>query len=551
MRRDKETARWGWAILVFLLVSSILGSCLQAAGTGVFDVKSYGATGKRGDDARPAIQNAIEACAAAGGGIVRIPPGEYTSGTLHLRSHTRLEIETGATVFAAPEPRAYDCGPIPSKAALFYGEDLEDVALGGGGLVDGQAEYEWRADDYEEVFDHKTLMLTLGKSLWRSFPKGFPKREIFPHLVWLRRSKNVRITGLKLWHAPSWTIALYACERAVFERLDVRTSLKEGVWADGIDLDGCKDVSISNCSIETGDDCVALISADAWGPALVCENIAVTNCRLSSASAGVKFSEGNRAGIRHVQVRNTVFTNVNRAFVFSTTLGGEISDVLLSDLSIDCNRFDWFWAGDGQPFFFRITRLSEFNHEPPKPGEPPLGSIRNVTIRNVTARAKGSSLIHGHPESWLDGIRLENLKLVVSTDPAAPYDRATNALDLRWAKNVRLKDVEVCWEKPALEAWQSALYFEGIDGLELDGFTGGAAWPDRDVPAVVFNQVSDAMLCHARAPEGTKVFLGVMGQGSRGILLQENDLSKAKVPWRIGRGIRPGVLQVVQEGRPR
>src|SRR5205823_3120174 len=112
-----------------------------------------------------------------------------------------------------------------------------------------------------------------------------------------------------------------------------------------------------------------------------CENIEVTNCRLSSASAGVKFSEGNRSGVRKILVHNTVLTNVNRGFIFGTTLGGSISDVALSDLTIHCNRFDWFWAGDGQPFQFRITRLSEFNHEPAKPGEPPPGSIRNILIR--------------------------------------------------------------------------------------------------------------------------------------------------------------------------
>src|SRR5206468_185545 len=78
------------------------------------------------------------------------------------------------------------------------------------------------------------------------------------------------------------------------------SSLKEAVWADGIDLDGCKDVHISNSTIETGDDCIIFISSNVWGPALPCENITITNCRLSSASAAIKFSEGNWLVIRNV-----------------------------------------------------------------------------------------------------------------------------------------------------------------------------------------------------------------------------------------------------------
>ena len=129
-------------------------------------------------NARPAIQRAIDACAAAGGGIVHVPPGKYTSGTVRLRSHVRITIDAGATVFAVREPSAYEFGTIPSKAALFYGEDVEGISIDGRGTVDGQAEYEWREDDYEQGFDHKTLMHKLGRPLRRSFPKDFPHRTI-------------------------------------------------------------------------------------------------------------------------------------------------------------------------------------------------------------------------------------------------------------------------------------------------------------------------------------------------------------------------------------
>ena len=268
----------------------VAGSTCANAGITV-SVKEFGATGRRAEEARAPIQRALDACAAAGGGTVRFPSGEYTSGTLMLRSHVSLELEAGATLWASPDPQAYEFGSVPTKAALLYGEQVEDIRIAGGGTIDGQAEYEWRADDFEEAFDHKTLMQQLGKSLMRPFPKGFPRANVFPHLIWLGRAKDVWFSGVKLRHAPSWTVALYGCERIDFDHLSISSSLREGVWADGIDLDGCRDVRIANCRIDTGDDCVVFISTDVWGPAHACENVVVTNCWLSSASAGVKFSE--------------------------------------------------------------------------------------------------------------------------------------------------------------------------------------------------------------------------------------------------------------------
>jgi hypothetical protein len=527
--------------LALLLVALCFGLSLHPAGAAVFNVRDYGATGKKGDDARPAIQKAIEACAAARGGTVLFPPGEYTSGTVHLRSHVRIEIASGATVFASPDPAAYEFGNMPSKASLFFGEDLEDVAFEGAGTVDGQAEYEWREDDFETGFRHKETMQQLGKPLLRSYPKGFPKREVFPHLVWLGNSRDVKFTGLKWLHSPSWTIALYGCERVRFDGLYVYTSLKDGVWADGIDLDGCKDVSISDCVIETGDDCIIFISTDVWGPARPCENVTVTRCRLSSASAGVKFSEGNRAGVRNVRVSDCVLTNVNRGFVFNTIQGGGISDVVLSNLTIHCKRYDWFWAGDGQPFYFRTTRTSELNKEPAKPGEPPPGKIRNILIRDVVAHAQGSSTLYGHAENWLEGITLENVRLFMTSHPAAPFDYAEHGIEFRRIKNLKLKDVAVTWEKPSLKAWQSALYFEDISGLDLNGVAGRGA--TQDVPAVLLNNVAGAVIQKSRVSEGTGVFFKALGRESREIRLQGNDLRRAKVPYQIDEAVPAGAVK--------
>jgi hypothetical protein len=353
--------------------------------------------------------------------------------------------------------------------------------------------------------------------------------------VLLLRCKDVRIAGLSFVRSRSWTINPYACERLTIDGVYVHSSLKEAVWADGIDPDGCKDVHISNSTIETGDDAIVLWSSNIYGPPLPCENITVTNCRLSSASSALKFCDGNMNCIRHVTVDNTVITESNRGIAFMVFDGGYVSDVVLSNLTIECRRHDWFWWGDGDPIHFEIKRRSEVDGTA-HAKEPPAGSIRNVMIRNVVARGQGTSMIHGHPDSWLDGVSLDNIKLFVSNDPDSPLQKTVDAMQVRWARNLRLKDVEVIWDKPASAKWRSALRLEDAEDVELAGFGGRAA--GADAPAVEFMNVDGARVRDSSAAPGTELFLDIAGANSRGIRLIGNDLDAAKVPYRVGAGAK-------------
>src|SRR5262245_8856306 len=503
-----------------------------ASGPAIFNVRDFGATGRKTDDAHAAIQKAVDACAAAGGGTVYLPPGEYTSGTIKLKSHVRFHIEAGATLFASMNRATFD------KGALFYGEGLENITLEGRGLVDGQASYDWRLNDHEDDFIRPNLVLmeALRKPLMRPFPKGHPKETNFPRMVLLVRCKDVRITGLSFVRSPSWNIHPYGCERVVIDGVFIQSSLKEGVWADGIDPDGCKDVRISNSTIETGDDAIVFYSVDAYGPALPCENITVTNCRISSASSALKFCDGNRNAIRKVAIDNCVVTTSNRGIAFMVFDHGYVSDVVLSNLTVETKLHDWFWWGDGEALHFNIKRRSEIHASVPKFPVQPIGAIRNVLIRNVIARGNGSSVVLGHPESYLENVTFENIRLFLSAVPEHPMQKGEYALKVRWARNLKLRDVEVHWEKPASEKWQSALYLEDIQGLELDGFSGGPA--NTNFPAVVLNQVEDATIRNNRAELGTFVFLDVKGDKSRGISVTGNDFRKARAPYRVSSEVR-------------
>ncbi len=528
---------------IFLLLGGLMSSLIHAqkqdAGPApaVFNIRDFGATGKKADAAGAAIQRAVDACSEAGGGMVYIPPGEYTSGTIHLRSHVRFFIEAGAAIFASRDKKDYD------KLALFYGEDLNNITIEGRGLVDGQSEYEWRLNDIDDRFirENQLLMEAAGKPLLRSFPKD----NALPKMVLLLRCRDVRISGLSFMRSPSWTIHPYGCERMVVDGVYIYSSLKDGVWADGIDPDGCKDLRIANSTIETGDDAIVFYSMNWFGPALPCENITVTNCRLSSASSALKFCDGNMNCVRKVTVSNCVITDSNRGLAFMVFDGGYVSDVVISDVTIDCVRHDWFWWGDGDPFHFNIKRRSEVHPQVEWQNEPPAGSIRNVKLQNIIARGKGSSLINGHPMSWLDGITLENVKLFLTHDPEAPIQKVEHALKFRWARNLKIRGLEVVWDRPESESWKSALYFEDVKGLEVTEFAGRQGIVGAEQPAIVLDQVENARFWRNRALPETAIFFDVWGERSRGLYLLDNDLLEARVPFRIASGVRPEEVKVL------
>jgi polygalacturonase len=316
----------------------------------------------------------------------------------------------------------------------------------------------------------------------------------------------------------------------VIDGVDVRTSLTEGVWADGIDPDGCRDLRVSNCTIETGDDALVFYSTNAFGPARPCEDITVTNCRLTSSSSAIKFCDGNQNCVRRVAIDNCVITNSNRGLAFMVFDGGYVSDVTVSNLTIECTRRDWFWWGDGDPIHFNVKRRSEIDPKRNAAEDPPAGAIRNVVIRNVIARGTGTSRIEGHPTSPLDNVTIEGLVLHLSRDPSAPYETAENAVEVANAKNIRLERVGVLWGEPASDRWRSALSCDTVSGLLLDTFTGRQARLDSSDAAVVFQRVDGAVVRDCIAPAGTARFLQLAGDANRDIQQVGNELRAVRIP---------------------
>jgi hypothetical protein len=205
--------------------------------------------------------------------------------------------------------------------------------------------------------------------------------------------------------------------------------------------------------------------------------------------------------VRQVTIDNCVITGSNRGIAFMDFDGGLVSDVVLSNLSIECVRHDWFWWGEGDPLHFNVRRRSDITKGIDPKTEPPTGKIRRVLISNVIARGQGSSLCQGRPDSWLEDIRIDNLRLYLTAGFNPPYETTSYALKFQWVKNLQLRNLEVIWETPSAPTWTSALVLEDIKGLDLDGFAGPAA-PGTSASAVVMHNVDRPWIHNSRPAVG-------------------------------------------------
>jgi hypothetical protein len=502
----------------------------------IFNVRDYGATGQKDDPAQAAIQQTIDACAQAGGGMVYFPPGAYTTGTMYLRSHVRIHVEAGATIYSSKDPATF------TKRALFYAEDVNHITLEGRGVVDGQGEYLWKEMEFRDwyIYPNQLLAEQNGLSLMRSFPTD----NSIGNLVLFIHCQDVRIENLSFLHSPSWTMHLFGLERLVIDGVYIYTSRRDGVWADGIDPDGCKDVRISNCTIDTGDDALVFYSGHSYGPARPCENITVTNCRLSSSSSAIKFCDGNEVAIRNVTIDNCTITDSNRGIAFMVFDGGVIENVVISNLTIECRRHDWFWWGDGDPLHFNLIQRSEIDANMNKATEPPVGAMRNILLSNIIAHGPGPCKIHGHVNSLLENVTLENIRLTVDGDPESPWKKAPNAITIDNAHNLRLKDVEVHWQTPSLDHWRSALVADNVHGLTLDAVSARPSPVTPDAPAVLLNNVAGAVIRNCEAQAGTDTFLQVTGEATDGVQVWANDLRHARAPLAVAAEVKANAVRL-------
>jgi hypothetical protein len=447
-----------------------------------YNVIDFGAAGDgRANDAA-AIQRAIDACTAAGGGTVLLPAGKtFRSGTITLKSNVELHVERGARLAGSGDWADYTTrlavgalsgGALdadhPAQSMLITAERAENIAISGAGAIDGAGQL---------------FIAERGRYIHKM------KAER-PFTIFLIGCHKVTLRDVTLQDGALWTLRLSGCEDVTIHSIHIENDLRLPN-NDGIDLDRCRNVRISDCHIVCGDDCICLktcLETAEFGP---CENITVTGCTLESTSSALILGAECRSPIRNVIFDACVIRSSNRGLAIHLSEESDIENVLFSNMLVETRLFHNKWWGHGEPIY--ITAI-------PWDAERRIGRVRHVRFSNVLARSENGVFIMGWPSAVVEDILLENVRVELerwSSWPGGKQDirphpggdmlleQPTSGFFIQDARQVTLRNCEVVWggEGAQPAEFRHALETHHVEGLSIENFHGESAHPET-YPAI-------------------------------------------------------------------
>ena len=436
----------------------------------VCPVREHGARGDGAANDSPAINQAIAACHAAGGGTVSFAPGTYLAASIRLLSHIRLRLEAGATLqaledgYEPPEPNPFDkyqdFGHSHFRNSLIWGEGVTDVAIEGPGRIEGRA---LRSGNARPGQGNKQIAIKGGQRL------------AFRDLT--------QVGGGHFFYL------LTDCRHLTMEKL----KLERG--RDGIDLVGCSQVSLRDLHITgCGDDTIALKSDYSTGKRLVSEDVDVRDSVVESGCNGLQFGSETAGDFRRVRFRNIQVLRAGKAGIgVQTNDGGGIEDVLFEDITI---------RRAANPIFVNTTRRLR------TPETVTPGRVRNLVIRNVSVtevvqthdgEPANAATISGLPERAHENILLDNVSIRykgggTAEDAAAvpPYPTNYNPRKLgtrpaygffvRHVRGLTFRKVSVAFEAPDHRPAFATVDVQGVafEGVQAQrpGEAAPRPWPE-------------------------------------------------------------------------
>ena len=449
----------------------------------VFNVRTFGAMGDGTADDAGALQRAIDACTAAGGGRVLVPTGgTYLAGPFALKSHVEFCIESGARVLAHPDLTKYTTSAFGANASegtrWISADRAEQITLCGGGSIDGNA------------------AAFLGPATGDIYAVK-PGPDHRPHVLTLVGVRGLRIRDLAVGNAAYWNIHLAGCSDVAISDVTVRNDQRVPN-SDGIDLDHCRDVRISNCRIESGDDAICLKNRREYAEFGPCENIVVANCTLTSRSCAFKIGSENVDSIRHVVVSNCLIAGSNRGVGIQNRDEGTVMDVVFANLIIESRYFSEGWWGRAEPIY-----VTAFRRPAGRPGAPnwrfpsgqttgPVGAVRDIYFSNVKCRSENGIYVSGEA-GQVAGIYFDQVDVQLDKTTAHPggvYDRRpatqdelfkapTSGFYFDRATGIVVRNSSVRWGPHRPAYFAHALESHAVAGLQISGALGESAFPQQ------------------------------------------------------------------------
>jgi DNA sulfur modification protein DndE len=416
-----------------------------------FNIKSYGAKNDGIFLNSAAINQAIEACTASGGGTVLVPTGFWLTGPITLKSNVNLHLADGAMLQFSDKYEDYplvktswegfDAIRCQSPVSAF---GATNIAITGKGIIDGAGQV-WRAVKKEKMTDSqwKTLVasggvLDEGGKIWYPTEKsrlgnktpgagnvaaGYnldnvtPFRDFLrPNMIRFTNCKKILLDGVTFQNSPAWNLHPMLCEHITLKNLTVRNP-----WyaqnGDGVDLESCKFGMIDNCTFDVGDDGICIKSGrDEEGRqrGVPTENITVQNCTVFHGHGGFVIGSEMSGGVKNLYIKNCNFlgTDVGLRFKTARGRGGVVENIFISDINMnqipgEAVLFDMYYqAKDPVPQPGESNELPLIKAEQVNEGTP---KFLNFNIRNIVCKgAETGILVRGLPEMSIKNIVIEN-----------------------------------------------------------------------------------------------------------------------------------------------
>jgi polygalacturonase len=491
---------------------------------GIFDIRDYGAVGDGESLDSPSVNRAIDACHVAGGGVVYAPPGVYLSGTIVLKSNVTLYLEAGATILGSTNLSDYtsfkgpDAPGDANQKHLIFARDAENVGLAGPGRIDGQGPAFWIPSGraIPPVSEHWRDVATYD---WKPLPRPSPMLEFY-------NCRHLRLEDVRIENAPGWTLRPIQCEHVVIRGIAIKNPVI-GPNTDGIDVTCCREVFISDCLIDTGDDAICLKSEVHYGgKPHVSKNITITNCVLTCCCNGLKFGTGTFGGFENIVFSNSVIFNedvdpnarVIAGIALEMVDGGWIDGVMVSNIRMQRVR---------TPIFIRRGA----RHSSPD-GAP--GGLRGVMIDNVHATgALLASSITGVAGFPVEDVTLSNIRIdsteagraewmpraVPEASKGYPEARMFGRLPVH---GLRLRNIE--FKAPSTEELP-AVECNDTQDMEIENLR--STPPIGTQPILKLVQTKDVCVRGCTASPSAGAFVELVGEQTHRVAIINNNLSAA------------------------
>ena len=400
------------------------------------NIRDYAAYSRNGQDWTEAFIRAIDDLKQQGGGVLTVPAGEYPTGSIRLYDNMTLNIESGAALRFHQTEAAFPLIELEFEGiagkmhqACIYAEKAKNVVVTGYGTVDGQGSYWW-------------------KQIREKGHTEYPR----PYLVCFADCEHVVLENVTLLNSPAWTVHPLRCRNVTVRGLNIKNPA-DSPNTDGINPDACQDVRIHDCTIDVGDDCIAIKSGTEATPnRQPCERIIITNCHFLHGHGGVVLGSEMSGDIRNVVVSSCVFYETDRGIRLKTRRGrgGTVEGIQLTNLVMEkvmCpfvfNMY-YFCGADG--------KMKHVWDKAPYPITERTPCLRDVSISGVRARkcTACAGFFYGLAEMPVEGVSMQDVVVEMTDGPVGlPAmmdgcpDMQRNGFFLRNAVNVDLRGVKV------------------------------------------------------------------------------------------------------------